>query len=134
MKNKLTYHDARKVLDWCIEKYGPSKINGNRLSIQYRKPDFSEEDMSGYYDRDDETIFVNRLMNENLSDLVKTVIHEYVHYRFHNMKDYYVLSKYLSHDKNPMEIEAVKIENRDYKLCLKDMKKNACKNKKNNCT
>jgi Zn-dependent peptidase ImmA (M78 family) len=127
MKNKLTHHDAKKVLQWCIEKYGISKINGNRLSIQYRKPDYDEEDMSGYYDKQDETIFVNKLMNENIEDLVKTVIHEYVHYRFHNMKDYYVLSKYMDHDDNPMEKEADKIESRDYKECLLFLKKSGKK-------
>lgn len=124
MKNKLTHHDAKKVLDWCIQKYGTSKVNGNRLSIQYRKPDYSEEDVSGYYDKEDETIFVNKLMNESLTDLIKTVIHEYAHYRFHNMKDYAVLSKYLDHDEHPMEKEAEKIELRDYEECLLFFKKN----------
>jgi Zn-dependent peptidase ImmA (M78 family) len=66
-------------------------------------------------------------MNENIEDLVKTVIHEYVHYCFHNMKDYYVLSKYMDHDDNPMEKEADQIELRDYKECLLFLKKSVKK-------
>jgi hypothetical protein len=70
-----------------------------------------------------QVIVINKEANKTLTDLVQTIIHEYVHYRFHSMAEYRVLSKYLSHARNPLEIDARKIEKRDYKKCMKYLKK-----------
>jgi hypothetical protein len=121
VKKKPTHHDAKKILQWCVEKYGESKVNGHIPVIEYRKPDYSQEDYSGYYDEDEELIFVNRELVTTIKELVKTIIHEYCHYRYHLMEDYYVLAKYLKRSDNPMEKEAEKIENRDYKKCVNEL-------------
>jgi Zn-dependent peptidase ImmA (M78 family) len=119
-----SHHDAKKILSWCIERYGKSKYNGNYPAIEYKKPDHTQEDYAGYYDEDEELIFVNKNMVKTMKELTKTIIHEYAHYRYHKMKDYYVLAKYMNHDDNPMEKEAEQIENRDYKLCMSHLEKN----------
>jgi len=129
MKIKLNHHTAGKILHWCIEKYGPSKINGNRLYMQYRRPTHDQEGLAGYYDKDDDLIYVNKDLNTSLKELTKTIIHEYTHYRCHNMNHYHILAKYVDYDSNPMEIEAERIENRDYKECVTYIKKTCQKNK-----
>lgn len=118
ISKKPSYHDAHKILQWCMNTYGKSHYNGDFPCVEYRKPDHSEEGCSGYYDEVDELIYVNREMNPTIEELAKTIIHEYTHYVKHPMDDYYVLAKYLNHDDNPMEIEASAIEERDYKKCL----------------
>jgi hypothetical protein len=130
MKNKLTHHDAKRILQWCMDTYGKSKYNGNFPAIEFKKPDHSQQDYAGYYDEDEELIFINKDLNTTIEELTKTIIHEYTHYVKHPMKDYYTLARYLKHDKNPMEIEASKIEKRDYKKCLNEIK-NRCKGQKN---
>jgi hypothetical protein len=113
---------AELVLDWCTGEYGMSKVNKNYPYIEYRKPDHTEVDHTGYYDDIDGTLFVNKQKIETVEELAKTIIHEYVHYRYHKMKDYQILSKYLDDENNPMEIEARLIESRDYGRCIEDIK------------
>lgn len=122
LNKKPTHHDAKKILDWCINMYGKSKYNGNYPVVEYKKPDYTQEDYSGYYDEQEELIFVNKEAVTTIKELVKTIIHEYAHYKYHPMKDYYILSKYLKHNKNPMEKQADEIEKRDYKICLEYLK------------
>jgi Zn-dependent peptidase ImmA (M78 family) len=120
---------AELVLDWCIEEYGKSKHNGDYPYVEFRKPDHTESDHIGYYDDIDGTIFVNKDKVKSVEELVKTIIHEYCHYKRHKMEDYQVLSKYLSDDKNPMEIEAIRIEERDYSRCIREITEYLDKNK-----
>ena len=55
--------------------------------------------------------------------LVKTIIHEYTHYVKHSMHEYQILAKYLPHHQNPLEKDALRVERRDYKKCLRFLKK-----------
>jgi hypothetical protein len=114
---------AQKILDWCYFTYGRSKINGPYPYLEFRKPDYYTGDDYGYYDEVDQTIFVNREAHLDVAELVKTIIHEYWHYVSHSMHEYRILSKYLSHHRNPLEIDARRIERRDYKKCLRYLKK-----------
>lgn len=123
-KKNPSHHDAKKILAWCMETYGKSKHNGNYPTVEYKKPDYTQDDYTGYYDEQEELIYVNKNMVKTMKELVKTIIHEYAHYKYHPMKDYYVLAKYLNHDDNPMEKEAEQIEKRDYKECLSYIEKN----------
>jgi hypothetical protein len=124
-KNNFTRSTAYQILYWCIAEYGRSKLNGRYPHIEYRKYDAETEDEEeyGYFDEVEGVIVINKETNKTLTDLVQTIIHEYVHYRFHSMAEYRVLSKYLSHARNPLEIDARKIEKRDYKKCMKYLKK-----------
>ena len=73
-----------------------------------------------FYDEIESVIFVDKIANDNLPELVNSIIHEYVHYK-QNMKHYQILALYLPDHKNPMEIEATKIAKRDTKKCLKEL-------------
>ena len=122
-KNWVTRATAQKILDWCYFTYGRSKINGAYPALEFRKPDDYTGDDYGYYDEIDQTIFVNKEIHHDLAELVKTIIHEYTHYVKHSMHEYQILAKYLPHHRNPLEKDALKVERRDYKKCLRFLKK-----------
>ena len=117
---KLTKRHVNKIVDWCLSTYGKSKYNRTFPDIQFKKPDYSNEDCAGLYDEVEHFIFVNKNDHSTLPDLVNTIIHEYTHYK-QNMKHYQVLALYLDRDKHPMEIEANKVADRDTKKCLKEV-------------
>lgn len=119
---KVTRWHALRVLDWCITNYGPSKYNGPYPHVEFRKEDITTERLAGYYCDIENVIFLNKDFHLTIRELIKTIIHEYTHYK-QNMKHYYVLSEYLSYDSNPLEKQARKITSRDYKTCLADLKK-----------
>lgn len=119
---KPTRWHALRVLDWCISNYGPSKFNGPYPHVEFRKGDWSNEDVCGYYCDIENLIFLNKDKNKSFTELVKTIIHEYAHYK-QNMKHYAVLSEYLSYNNNPLEKQAQKITDRDYRKCILELKK-----------
>jgi len=122
-KSVVSRATAYKILWWCISEYGRSKLNGPYPYLEYRKADYYTGEDCGYYDEIEQVIFINKDAHLTLEDLVKTIIHEYTHYVKHSMHEYKILSKYLSHHRNPLEIDARRTENRDYKKCLKFLKK-----------
>lgn len=122
MTNKIkpTRKHINQIFDWCIKTYGKSKFNKELPVIEFRKPDYYTEGCMAFYDEIESMIFVNKEDNDNLPELVNSIIHEYVHYK-QNMKHYQILALYLPENKNPMEIEAKKIAKRDTKKCLKEV-------------
>ena len=74
-------------------------------------------------------IFLNKDANLDLTELANSLIHEYTHYK-QNLKHYDILSLYLPYHKNPLEIEANKIANRDAKKCIKELFQTKNKRKK----
>lgn len=125
-KKHITKENAYLILYWCIEEFGRSKLNGKYPHVEFDVADDEEEDLMAYYDDFEDTIYLYPAHEGlvTLTDLVKTIIHEYAHYRFHSMAEYNVLAKYLPYNKNPLEKDAVKYEKKYYKKCLKFLKKN----------
>jgi hypothetical protein len=115
-----TWRHARKVLQWCEQEYGWSKYEEYRPTISYRKPDHLTEDVCGWYDDSDCHIHLNNLSCNTIEELVKTVIHEYQHH-LQDPKQYQRLAKKLSHEQNPLEIQAEEVALRDYKKCLQEL-------------
>jgi hypothetical protein len=113
---------AYKIYWWCISEYGRSKLNGPYPYLEFKKLDDYSKDDYGYYDEVEKVIFINKNLHNTLEELVKTIIHEYTHYVKHSMHEYKILAKYLSHHRNPLEVDARRIERRDYKKCLKFLK------------
>lgn len=124
--NHITEENAYRILYWCISEFGRSKLNGKYPHIELVSKDENEENNIAYYDEIEDTIYLFPEHEEltTLTDLVKTVIHEYAHYRFHSMAEYKVLAKYLPHHKNPLEKDAIKYEKKYYKKCLKYLNEN----------
>jgi hypothetical protein len=117
---KLTKSHVNKIFEWCLKTYGKSKYNKTFPVIQFKKPDYTNEDCAGVYDEIEHTIFINKEQHTTLEDLANSVIHEYTHYK-QNMKHYQILALYLDNDKHPMEIEANEIAERDSKKCIKEV-------------
>lgn len=117
---KPTRKHINQIMDWCLQTYGKSKFNKTFPVVEFRKPDYYTEGCMAFYDDIESTIFVDKEKNNNLPELVNSIIHEYVHYK-QNMKHYQIISLYLPDHKNPMEIEAHKIAKRDTKKCLKEL-------------
>lgn len=119
-KIKPTRKHVNQIFEWCIKQYGKSKFNKELPVVEFRKEDYYTEGCMAFYDDIESTIFINKDQNDNLPELINSIIHEYVHYK-QNMKHYQILSLYLPDNKNPMEIEASKIAKRDTKKCLKEV-------------
>ena len=117
---KPTRKHVNQIFDWCIKTYGKSKFNKELPVVEFRKGDYYTEECMAFYDEIESVIFVNKDQNDSLNELANSIIHEYTHYK-QNMKHYQILSLYLPDHKNPMEIEANKIANRDTKKCLKEL-------------
>lgn len=117
---KPTKKHVNRIFEWCIKTYGKSKYNKELPTVQFRKGDYYTEEYMAYYDEIDAVVFINKDRNTSIKELTNSVIHEYIHYK-QNMKHYQILSLYLSDEKNPMEIEARKIAQRDTKKCIKEL-------------
>lgn len=119
---KLTRGTVLKVYEWCKTRYGRSKYNGRYPDIVFRKRDYLTGEDWGYYDEQDNLIFVSKDKHHNIEDLVDTVIHEYTHYKQNIKVDFRVLSKYFEFDdQHPLEIEARTVAQRDSPICLKEV-------------
>ena len=114
---KLHRGHATKILEWCKKKYGRSKYNGRYPDIAFKKSDYYTGEDWGYYDEEEQLIFVSKDKHENLEDLVHTIIHEYTHY-LQSMHHYQILALYLEHHEHPLEIQAEETANRDTPECM----------------
>lgn len=117
---KITKKDAIKILDWCVQTYGKSKFNRSFPTLDFKKSDYYTEGCMAFYDEIESTIFVAKDLHHNLEDLANSIIHEYTHYK-QNMRHYQILALYLPDHKNPLEVEAEKVANKDTKKCLNEV-------------
>ena len=119
---KITRFHAKKILDWCKKKYGRGTCK--YPTISYRKSNYLDtEDVFGEYDFEEFSIYVNNEKHSNLYDLANTIIHEYVHYRYHKKSMYYKLDEKYGHENNPFEKQAISVADRDEKKCVQELKK-----------
>ena len=114
---KLHRGHVDKIYSWCKKKYGRSRYNGRYPDIVFRKPDYYTGEDWGYYDEDEQLIYINKDKHETIEDLIHTIIHEYTHYK-QSMHHYQILAKYLDSHEHPLEIEADKIADKDTEECL----------------
>jgi hypothetical protein len=113
---------VNKILDWCLKTYGKSRYNKDFPEIQYRKKHYSEDDplTMAFYDDVEGVIFIKKQDHPDMKTLANSIIHEYTHYK-QNSYHYHILSMYLPYSRNPMEIEADRVANRDTKKCLREI-------------
>lgn len=121
-KPKVNRASVVKVYEWCKKKYGRSKYKRSYPEICFKKEDCTTEGLYGYYDYDDNEIYVNSTLIQELEDLVTTVIHEYVHYKQSKL-DFFVLSRYFDSSSldHPLEREAEEVSQRDKSECMKEV-------------
>lgn len=125
MSKTKTIHrgHAVKILDWCISRYGKSKYSKLYPVVRFVKfTDYDQVGLFGYYEPDVCEIFVNSQDHPNINELCKTIIEEYHHY-LQSDAMYQKLAKKFNYQDHPLEIEARRASNKDYKKCIKDLKK-----------
>lgn len=90
------------IMEYCINTLGYRKswgICGITLS-------YTECDDWGLYDPDDHHIYVYMKNIKTVSDLTRTIIHEYTHSTQNISRSYTKLYKKFGYENHPMEIEA----------------------------
>jgi hypothetical protein len=129
MSSLISKKSANLILDWCINKYGPSIHNDlSTLEIRFR----SKLEFFGEYCADDNTIYLNPIKHKSLIEWVNTVIHEYTHFR-QNIDGMYTkyYSKYgRTYENHPHEVNAHRIADRDQMEARRWVLQNLRKNKK----
>jgi hypothetical protein len=122
-QSRLHRGHAKRVLDWCIERYGKSKYSKHYPTIRFIKfTDYENIGLLGYYEPEFCEIFINSEDHLNVDELCKTIIEEYQHY-MQSDSQYQKMAKVYSYDQHPLEKQAQKIANTHYKICVKELKK-----------
>lgn len=100
------------ILEWCRRKYKKSKYFEEYPALTIRRTGCKYK---GVFDDEELLIEIFPNNHKTLNDLVKTMIHEYQHY----LQD----PELYEHNSKASEDNANKIMRRDFKECLKDLKK-----------
>lgn len=111
MAKLISRKSALLALDWCIEKYGPSRF-ADLDTLRIRLD--SSVDYLGEYDEIENLISLNPKLHRSLKHWVSTVIHEYTHFKqpvFEKYDEYF--DKYgRNYENHPYEITANNRSNR----------------------
>jgi hypothetical protein len=117
-KEDITRKNALVIFDWCKKTFGVSTINGPYPKLVFRRVG---KEVAGYYDPWRNEIHVFKQKHRTFMGFIGTVIHEFIHYRFHSIKkQYQKLDKIYTYKSHPMEREANKIERKYKWLCYYD--------------
>lgn len=120
--NKITRFHVEKIFQWCKNKYGRGR--SRYPDLMFKMPDITNNPLAlGEYDYEDNFIFINSLKHKSLIEVANTVIHEYMHYRFHDKKRYMNNDANMKYTENPMENHANAIAKRASKKCISELKK-----------
>lgn len=122
-KQHLTRGHATKILEWCKKEYGMSKYKKSYPYLEFRKMRYADEEgQDGYYDDYENLIFINREFHNHVNHLAQTLIEEYTHF-LQSDREYQKLARKYSYSQHPLEKQAKYRANRDYKRCVKHLKK-----------
>ncbi len=113
--NDITRKNAVKIFDWCKKTFGLSSVNGSYPKLVFHR---KKKDVAGYYDPWKNEIHVFKGKHRTFMGFIGTVIHEFVHYRYHSVKkQYQSLYKIYSYKNHPHEREANKMERKYKWMC-----------------
>lgn len=107
MIDAINIRTAILLVEWCTQKYGPSKFaNIETLTIEI------DDSLIYYgeYDQEDNVIILNRKRHRSLLSWCNTIIHEYTHFT-QNMTKYQEYRN--SYEKHPYEITANRRSDKD---------------------
>ena len=111
------------VIDWCVVNLGHRKWCPNIIVDVVKE---NAENGAGWYVpfRHGSEITINFNGNENIMDLIDTVIHEYAHYLQPNFKEIYAhMSTEYEYHNNPIEVEARETARHYRNKCFTEIKK-----------
>ena len=107
MSPYINKRSAKLLLDWCIQKYGPSQY----ASLKTLKIDLDPNlEYIGQYLQCTNTITLNPRYHRSLLGWCATVIHEYTHFQ-QDMNKYHEYRN--SYEKHPYEVSSNNRSNRD---------------------
>jgi len=119
LKRKICSHYGNKIMDWCIRKYRFSKHQDFEPELAFKES--NRYKWRGEYVAEDNEVIVYLRQTRGIAQLVRTIIHEYQHY----MQSPVWYERYSKsgkrYDNHPYEIQANRIERRDWKECLDDI-------------
>lgn len=111
---KIKRDNVLLILEWCKNKYKHSKFQDEYPEIILKR---KEKDgiLKGEFLDEINTIEIYPKHHSNLEDIIKTIIHEYQHYK----QDPY----YYTDFSEECEDKANQIMERDFLKCMKEIKK-----------
>lgn len=118
-------HVVRQTLIWCINNMGTKKrlcAPTYRVMPQKKGEIKALGIFRGSYCQTDNRIYVHPEPNQTLKYIIRTVLHEYTHYKQPLRPCYWSLERKYGYKNNPMEVEARKSE-KLVKKCWKQIKK-----------
>ena len=116
-RDDITRANAVKVFNWCKKTFGLSPINGPYPKLVFHK----KAKYAGVYDPWKNEIHVCKSMHRTFMGFISTIIHEFVHYRFHSIKkQYQKLDKIYTYKSHPMERDANRLERKYKWVCYYD--------------
>jgi predicted metalloprotease with PDZ domain len=115
----ITRKNAVKIFEWCKKQFGASPINGTYPKLIFHRKNNS---YTAHYDASNNEIQVWGPRHRTFVGFIGTIIHEYVHYRYHSIKRKYPkLEKFYSYKNHPMEREANRIERKYKWMCYYEL-------------
>lgn len=118
-KEKISFY-CEKIYSWCIDYYGASKFRNDY-------PDYeidSDSEFAGEYEFESNTIFLYLPECNKIDCLIKTFIHEWIHYlQSPSWYKIYQNKFQYNYTLNPYEIQAEEIANKDWEKCFEKLKK-----------
>lgn len=116
-RDDITRANAVKIFNWCKKQFGVSPINGSYPKLVFHK----KAQYAGFYDPWKNEIHVCKKHHRTILGFISTIIHEFVHYRYHSIKkQYQKLDKIYTYKSHPMEREASKLERKYKWVCYYD--------------
>lgn len=118
MKLKKDRETAKLALEWCMKKWGKSRYFNDYPKLYVYKN--CQNDLTGWFTESKNVIGINLKHQKSVLELVKTVIHEYTHYRQNTVELYDKLArKYKNrpYEEHPQEKHAYKMEKAWGKIC-----------------
>lgn len=123
LDDSTIYRIVELTNQWCENKLG---TNDNRgcLTIHIKNQPYFTKPTYGGYDISSNIIVIHKNRCENIEFIIKTILHEYVHY-LQDIDGYDSMMDEFGYENHPLEIEANSIMNDYYSVVWNDIKK-AC--------
>lgn len=110
------------IIKWCINRFGLNKRSKKDLIIHLEYDD-SDGDTYADFDVIKEGRIITIYMDVNLTfkHLITSILHEFQHY-LQKWSNYWPLYKKFGYKNHPYEIEARKIERKNFDKCWNDVR------------
>lgn len=120
LSDSTIYRIIELTNKWCEKNLGKNKSRG-WLTIHIMEQSFFCRPTYGGYDVNTNTIILYKNRCDNIEWIIKTIIHEHVHY-LQDLNNYESLLEEYGYDNHPLEVEANTIMNNYYTIVWNKIK------------